>query len=102
MLPLLVIDGGLGFGGGVDFPNECFLGEAFACSKTGSDTGCFGEASFFSGLGLKIFSELPFNFSRLEEAEFEGISMLSEDFFFLICGAAILAPGFVIGFLVLA
>ena len=105
VLPLLVIDGGLGLGGGVDFPNECFLGEAFVCSKTGSDTGCLeAEASFFSGLGLKlIFSELPFNFSRLDEAEFEvSMALSTEDFLLLICGAAILAPVFVVGFLILA
>ncbi len=71
--------GGLGFGGGVDLPKECFFGEAFSVVRFedgGNETGCFDdEIRPPPGLLLSeflvpevvdvIFSELPFNFSRL-------------------------------------
>ena len=107
MLPLL-IEGGFGFGGGVDFPKECFFGEDLFSAKLteGRDTGCLAAAtSFLRGVlvgafFLKIFSELPVNFSRLELVE-----LVESSIFLVLNGAAILlAPVVVVldGFLVLA
>ena len=88
----------------MDFPNECFFGEDLFSAKLtgGRDTGCF--ASFLRGVlvefFLKIFSELPVNFSRLELVE-----LVESSIFLVFNGAAILlAPVVVVldGFLVLA
>ena len=106
LLPLL-IEGGLGLGGGVDLPKECFFGEDLFSAKLteGRDTGCLAAAtSFLRGVlvgafFLKIFSELPVNFSRLELVE-----LVESSIFLVFNGAAILlAPAVVLdGFLVLA
>ena len=87
----------------MDFPKECFFGEDLFSAKLtgGRDTGCF--ASFLRGVlvefFLKIFSELPVNFSRLELVE-----LVESSIFLVFNGAAILlAPAVVLdGFLVLA
>ena len=84
MLPLLFDEmgklGGLGLGGGVDLPKECFFGDEFKFKETevggrdvgGREAGCLA-ASFLTRFFLPevalILSELPFNFSRLELAE---------------------------------
>ena len=87
----------------MDFPKECFFGEDLFSAKLtgGRDTGCF--ASFLRGVlvdfFLKIFSELPVNFSRLELEE-----LVESSIFLVFNGAAILlAPALILdGFLVLA
>ena len=80
--PLLLLNvGGLGLGGGVDFPKECFLGDDPAVDDNtglaetgGTDAGCFKAFLFnppevFLIELMAILSELPFNFSRLELVE---------------------------------
>ena len=91
----------------MDFPKECFFGEDLFSAKLteGRDTGCLAAAtSFLRGVlvafFLKIFSELPVNFSRLELVE-----LVESSIFLVFNGAAILlAPVVVVldGFLVLA
>ena len=113
VLPLLLLTkaGGLGFGGGVDLPKECFLGEAFSFRLTGGkDVGCL--ISFFTGIFFESLSELPLSFSRLELAELDssrddfllilaGLLVVSstEDFLLILVeGCCSLAPGGRVGF----
>lgn len=102
----VITAGGLGFGGGVDFPKECFFGDTPVIGGTiGKDVGCL---SFLTrGEDLKEFllpppvnrSELPFNFSRLLLELDDTTSSNEFPFCPVFCN---LAPGGRRGFLLLA
>lgn len=84
--------GGLGFGGGVALPKECFLGDG-------------NELPLVSFIDFRwILSELPFNFSRLELAELpaESGNLRNEplvDDFPDVGAGILLVPGGLEGFL---
>ena len=112
-LLLLANTGGLGLGGGVDLPKECFLGEleAAAAAKaaafsfnltTGKDAGCFSSFLGMIFLLPPILSVLPLSFSLLELAELDSSR---EDFLLIFvegcCGGSLApADGGRLGFLV--
>ena len=113
-LLLLANTGGLGLGGGVDLPKECFFGEPEAAAAaaeaaafsfnltTGNDAGCFSSFLGMIFLLPPILSVLPLSFSLLELAELDSSR---EDFLLIFvegcCGGSLApADGGRLGFLV--